>query len=104
MINLPLYASTPPMRREAGSGAWEGGTEGQGHTTTGDGRGPQKEVPIIIKPGAPEGDDEDTEAAGHTRLGWKETEGNRTGRAVAVDNDRRGERVPPDPFRLAGFR
>lgn len=73
------------------------------------GRGPRR-VPIIIKPGAPVADDEDTEAAGHTQ-DWAE-EGavdaqrkNRTGRAVAVDNDRRGEGAcPPDPFRLAGFR
>lgn len=101
MINLPLYASTPPMRREAGSAR---GREGQGHTTTGDGRGPQEEVPIIIKPGAPEGDDEDTEAAGHTRLGWKETEGNRTDGRLRWIMIEGGSVCPPDPFRLAGFR
>lgn len=69
MINLPLYASTPicaeglvrARGREGGSGSYHDGRRA----------GPPKRVPIIIKPGAPEGDDEDTEAAGHTRLGWK---------------------------------
>lgn len=69
MINLPLYASTPICAE----GVVRRVGEVRGFRVIPPqraGRGP-KRVPIIIKPGAPVADDEDTEAAGRTQ-DWAE--------------------------------
>lgn len=72
------------------------------------GRGLRKRVPIIIKPGAPVADDEDTEAAGHTQ-DWAEEGAVDAQRKIVRDGRLRWimieggrERAPRTPSVLPG--